>query len=110
MKKSEKGFSVIDTLIVLIVVAFVGATGWMVYKNHHKAGLASTSNSTSASQAASLPPALPGTIQAVDNITTESTNSSSTIDSQYTNSDQSAALSSNGAASNLGGSYNESSF
>ena len=50
MKKSEKGFSVIETLIVLIVVAFVGATGWMVYKNHHKAGLASTSNSANISK------------------------------------------------------------
>jgi Tfp pilus assembly protein PilX len=104
VSKHQTGFSVIEGLLIIIVVGFLGATGWMVYHNNHKTSL------TSAGSTAALPAASPGTIQAVDNITTQAANGTSSIDGQYTNTDQSAASSSDTAASNLGGAYNESSF
>jgi len=33
MKKNEKGFSVIEILIVIVVVGLIGAAGWFVYNN-----------------------------------------------------------------------------
>jgi Tfp pilus assembly protein PilE len=35
-KKSESGFSVVELILVIVIVALIGVVGWMVYKNHHK--------------------------------------------------------------------------
>jgi len=38
MKKvNEKGFSVVETLLIIVVLAVIGGAGYLVYKDHHKA-------------------------------------------------------------------------
>lgn len=46
--KDDKGFSVVELFLVLIIVALVGALGWFVYKDHNKATV--TTNSTTSTQ------------------------------------------------------------
>lgn len=36
MKTNQKGFSVVEILIVIVVVGLIGGVGFMVYKNHNK--------------------------------------------------------------------------
>ena len=45
ISKNEKGFSAVEFVLVIVVVALIGVGGWLVYKNHHKAttSLATTS-------------------------------------------------------------------
>ena len=42
MKKNEKGFSVVEILIVLVVVSLIGGAGWYVYQNKNKANTQAT--------------------------------------------------------------------
>lgn len=52
MKKNEKGFSVVEILIVLVVVGLIGGTGWYVWQPKHKTteNNKSTTNSTPATE------------------------------------------------------------
>ena len=43
ISKNEKGFSFIELLIIIFVLALIGATGWFVYKEHHKSTPTNTS-------------------------------------------------------------------
>jgi prepilin-type N-terminal cleavage/methylation domain-containing protein len=57
MKKNEKGFSVLEIIIVLIVVGLIGVAGYMVYKNHNRATdtSATTTNTTTTKPNTSTP-------------------------------------------------------
>lgn len=35
-KLSEKGFSAVEVILILIIVVLIGAVGYLVYKDHHK--------------------------------------------------------------------------
>lgn len=51
ISKNEKGFSVIELVLVLVIVVLIGAAGWLVYKNHYKTTIAkptATSNGSAA--------------------------------------------------------------
>jgi len=41
--KNEKGFSFVELIIIIFVLALIGATGWFVYKEHHKSTTTNTS-------------------------------------------------------------------
>ncbi|HSX35115.1 MAG TPA: hypothetical protein VLF62_05735 [Candidatus Saccharimonadales bacterium] len=47
IKKGEAGFSVVEVVLILVVVALVGVAGFMMYKNHNKAKDTATKTSTS---------------------------------------------------------------
>jgi len=36
LHKNNKGFSAVEGLLIVVIVALVGVVGYMVYKNHHK--------------------------------------------------------------------------
>lgn len=36
LQKNESGFSAVEVVLVLVIVALIGTVGWLVYKNHHK--------------------------------------------------------------------------
>ncbi len=36
LQKNELGFSVVEIVLVVVIVALIGTVGWLVYKNHHK--------------------------------------------------------------------------
>jgi len=44
--KNEKGFSVVEVLLVLVVVGLIGGVGYFVYKSHHKTTTASVATTT----------------------------------------------------------------
>lgn len=36
LKKNEQGFSAIEIVLTIVVIALIGVVGWTLYKNHHK--------------------------------------------------------------------------
>jgi len=44
--KNEKGFGVVEIVLVLVIVGLVGVVGFMVYKNQHKATNSTTSTAS----------------------------------------------------------------
>ncbi|HEV7453717.1 MAG TPA: hypothetical protein VGO07_00490 [Candidatus Saccharimonadales bacterium] len=103
MNKHLKGFSVVELLVIVVIVGLVGAGGYVVYnRNHNKKPV--TLNAPVNNNA----PA--GSTQSIDEITANDQNEEDSIDAQHANTDQSAAQSTNGAASNIGGAYDESSL
>ncbi|HUC87917.1 MAG TPA: hypothetical protein VMR95_02110 [Candidatus Binatia bacterium] len=42
LKKNEKGFSFVEALIIIVVLALIGAAGLLVHKDHDKASTTST--------------------------------------------------------------------
>lgn len=101
--RKQLGFSMLGWLLLVLVVIAVGLVGYRVYHNRNTTNVSSTTQVTP-------PAAQPGTTQAIDNLTSQAMSNQSSIDSQYTNNAQSTATSANGAASNLGGAYNEATF
>jgi hypothetical protein len=53
IRKNEKGFSVVEIVLVIAVVGLIVVVGYMVYKNHNK----TTNNSTTTASATSTTPA-----------------------------------------------------
>jgi len=106
MKKSKPspgGFAVIEGLLVIVIIGIVGATGYWVLtqRTTPDSGSATTTNSASAK---------PGTISAIDQLTDQDSQSEASISNQYDAAEQSSAQSSNAAAANVGGAYNETNF
>jgi len=48
-KTNQKGFSAVETILVLVIVVLIGTVGYLVYKNHHKATTANTTNTAKTS-------------------------------------------------------------
>lgn len=75
LQKDEKGFSAVELVLVLVIVALIGVIGWFVYKNHNKttnnSSVSSTSNSSASTQ--------PKTTSAPDPYTGWQTYSSSSL-------------------------------
>lgn len=36
LQKDESGFSVVEIILILVIVALIGTVGWLIYKNQHK--------------------------------------------------------------------------
>lgn len=52
LKSDERGFSAVEVILVLVIVALIGAVGFMVYKNHNKTKIAPVASTTTAKQTA----------------------------------------------------------
>jgi len=48
VSRNEKGFSAIEIVLVIVVIALIGAAAWLVYKDHHKTTTTSTPLSVAA--------------------------------------------------------------
>lgn len=46
LRNNQKGFSAVEVVLVLVIVALMGAVGFLVYKNHNKTTTASGATST----------------------------------------------------------------
>lgn len=44
--KNESGFSVVEAILIVVIVALIGVVGWLVYKNHHKTTHVNTTNTS----------------------------------------------------------------
>ncbi len=47
MHKRQRGFSIIELLIVLIILILLGTFGWLIYNNQHKSKATATSGTSS---------------------------------------------------------------
>lgn len=54
LQNNEQGFSAVEIVLVVIIVALIGTVGWLVYENHHKTNTVSTTN-TSTNKPTSTP-------------------------------------------------------
>lgn len=106
MKISQKGFSAVEAVVVLVVVGLIGGVGYVAY--HHQTKNNTASTTTTSTQSKVTAPA--GTTTNISQITQQDMNDTATIDSKYTNAYQSTAQSTNQAAANVGGAYNEQNF
>lgn len=58
MAKDEAGFSAVEAVLILVVLAVIGTAGWIVYKDHHKTTATQTTTKTdSTSSNVTKPPA-----------------------------------------------------
>ncbi|MBC7546785.1 hypothetical protein H7171_03510 [Candidatus Saccharibacteria bacterium] len=113
MRKNEQGFSVIEGLLAVVVLVVISGVGYSIYHRSHSVastGKASTSSSPAATVDASAAQSIApiGTTASVDNVTVQDANSESGIDAKHASSDQSSSTNSDGAATDVGGAYNES--
>jgi prepilin-type N-terminal cleavage/methylation domain-containing protein len=44
LKKDSNGFSAVELIMALVIIALIGAVGWLVYKNHHNDTSTTTSS------------------------------------------------------------------
>lgn len=109
MTKSQKGFSVAEIILVIGIIALVGGVGFFVYNKAQSTKKADTANSQTGSSTKSATP-VAGTTESIDAITAQDAASEATIDSKYSESEQTTAQSSNAAAANVGGSFDETSL
>ncbi len=49
LRNNEKGFGVVEGLLIVAVVVLLGVVGYMVYKNHHKTTTVSATKTTTSS-------------------------------------------------------------
>jgi prepilin-type N-terminal cleavage/methylation domain-containing protein len=101
MKKYEKGFSAVEVLLVVVILGILGVLGYVAYQAHQKVPV-----STQSTQAHSA--ATSGTTQSINTLTAQDITSESSIDTKHSTKDQSTVQGANGAAANIGGSYDES--
>jgi len=101
MRSGQNGFSVIEGLLIVAVVAVIGASGYLLYQSHHKP--------TKTVTATKVTPAV-GTTESIDSLTAQDASSEAAIDAKHSAAETSAAQSANTAAANIGGGYNESSL
>lgn len=47
IRKNQKGFSTVEPILIIVIIALIGVVGWLVYKNHHKTTTVSTTNTSS---------------------------------------------------------------
>lgn len=102
MNKAPRGFSAVETLLILALLALVVGVGYFAYHAHYKT-TASTSGSTTQSASGASPN--------IDAITSKDTaDEESDVDASYAATQTTAAQSTDQAAANLGGAYNETTF
>ena len=107
MKNKDAGFSAIELLLVIVVIALLVGLGYIFYQRKHKA--ASVSATTNVVKSQTVAPAT-GTTSSIDTLTKQDASSESSIDQKHTDSEGTTAQSANPAAANVGGAYNESSL
>lgn len=105
--KKPQGFTALEGILVLAVLVVIGGISYAVlHRASHQASVASSQTS----QSTQAPAAPVGTTQSIDNLTAQDATSESAIVTRHTSADQTTAQNTNGAAANLGGAYDESTF
>lgn len=98
------GFAVVEALLILVILAAIVGVGAYVVRQKHNAnstlGSGTGGNSTSTKAPA-------GTTTSIDQLTQQDAQTEAGVDAAADNSTQQTSTSANGAASNVGGAYNE---
>jgi len=111
MKSKQLGFSVVEFLLSLVVIAVLVGAGYKIYHKHHtSSNLASTSSNGTSTPALNKNASVSTDVQTITNTLNQQADTEASTYTQSDSSDQSAATSVNSANSNLGGAYNEANF
>ncbi len=103
---SQQGFTPFAALLVIVIVLGISGVGYYVYHQNHKGtGAANTSANPQSANTVQA-----GTTAAIDSLTSQDSKAEDAIDAKYQNSDQTTVKSANGAAANLNGAYDESTY
>jgi Tfp pilus assembly protein FimT len=115
MTKNEDGFSVVEMAIVGVIVIVIGVVGFSAL--NRKQSVASVTKPVSHNEpvkqvtpTTAQPVQTADIAQNIDSLISQDSASESAIDTNNSNNDQATAQSANGAASDVGGSYDESSL
>jgi prepilin-type N-terminal cleavage/methylation domain-containing protein len=46
LQRNQSGFSAVELILVIVIVALISVVGWLVYKDHHKTMPAATTNTS----------------------------------------------------------------
>jgi uncharacterized protein HemX len=103
---TSAGFTVIEGVLILGVVAIIGVVGYVFYQNVTRPQANSNTATTTSSQASA--PA--GTSANVEQLTQQAAADEMNADSGADSEAQQTATSTDSTISNVGGAYNESSF
>jgi type II secretory pathway pseudopilin PulG len=101
-KNKETGFAGLEALLVVFIVLVIAAMGVYVLHRHSDDKLQSLSSANSSAPS--------GTSESVSQITALDASSESNIDKSADSNYKQDASSSNSAASNVGGAYNEANY
>lgn len=104
-KGRAQGFAVVETLLILVIIAGIVGIGAYVLRQKNNAN--STLSSSTAPAVTSAPA---GTTAAIDQLTQQDAQAETSVDSAADAAAQQAATSANSAVSNVGGAYNETSL
>jgi type VI protein secretion system component VasK len=99
MKNVERGFSALYVLFAVLAVIVIGAAAYGVYHNRHTTTTVTVQKTT-----------FTGPTAAVDSANSQELSSESAADSQSAAIEQTTVTSTNQAASDVGGAYNENSY
>jgi cytoskeletal protein RodZ len=107
MKTKHLGFSVVEVIFGLVLVAVIVGIGYSISHKHNAA-----TNSTASSNSVTLDKnaSAASDVQSITNSLNQQSSSEASVEAQSNSSDQAAATSVNSANSSLGGAYNEASF
>ncbi|HUY85365.1 MAG TPA: hypothetical protein VMU97_02510 [Candidatus Dormibacteraeota bacterium] len=97
------GFAIVETLLVLIILAAIVGVGAYVVRQKHNAN--STLGSTGGTATSVKAPS--GTTTGIDQLTQQDAQTEAGIDSAADSGAQQSATSANSAVNNVGGAYNE---
>lgn len=104
--KRQQGFAIVETALIIVIIAVIVGVGYWVVKQRNKNNLNSSSSMSNTSKIT----AAAGTTASIDQLTQSDSKAEAAIDQKYEASEQSAVTSTNTALNNLGGAYNESSY
>jgi len=106
VKLNNKGFGVLETALIIVVIAAVVGVGYYVVRQKHTAEATLSSNSNTAPQAK----APTGTTASVDQLTQQDAKTEASADNTTDASLQQDSTSANTAINSLGGAYNEANY
>ena len=107
MIKKIDGFTAIEVAIGVVVLGLGGCIGYGFFLNSHQLG---TTNQTVQPDQQTQVLAPIGTTANIDNLMAQDADSETSIDTSHMSTDQTNVRTTDTAASNIGGAYNESSF
>ncbi len=102
MRRFEKGYSTTMAVVAVLVVVAIAAIGYGIYQKNHKTVAATVSVQKTT--------VFTGPTAAVDSANQQELSTESSSDTQATAADQTNSSSSDQAAANVGGAYNESAY
>jgi hypothetical protein len=99
---NQIGFSIVEGLLAVVVTTVLGGVGYTAYHRIHS----TTASSQTATVTTAARPS--STSDSITQLVNQQTSAEASVDSSYSTKDQQTAQSTSGAATAVGGAYDES--